>query len=82
MKNLVRKICIWIMEKYCGISVVTIPKTVLRLVPAASVICNKLDRKPNSGEWKQHLAMGLLVKSGAKRKDAALAIELALRGIK
>jgi len=79
MKDFVKKLCIWILNNYCGFQVVTIPKAVLNLVPAARVLCGKMDKKPNSGEWKQHLVMDMLVKSGAKRKDAALAIELALR---
>lgn len=57
-----------------------IPPEVYSLIPEAVRICSDHE-VGQSGEWRRHQVLSKLMKRGASERDAALAIELAIRGI-
>ncbi len=75
MKNLVIRILKWL----AGVELVPVDRAVLDVIPAAKVLVIQMSAHGQSGEWKRHQVLAKLMKAGASERDAALAIELAVR---
>ena len=93
MKLKLASILLWMVAKLLGYnpeaerlkyakSKFIIPDAVQSILPLAISLCRReLDSNGSSG-WKRTAVMLALTKTGAKQKDAALAIEIAVRQMK
>jgi hypothetical protein len=81
MTDKIKRLLLWILKRM-GITVYVIPDEVMRIIPQAKLECYVFSVVAQSGEYKRHQVLSRLIKAGAKESDAALAIELHLRGIK
>jgi hypothetical protein len=69
----------WLLVKLEGdLEYFFIPPEVKILMPTAIALCAHHEGS-QSGEWRRHQVLARLMKAGASERDAALAIELAVR---
>jgi hypothetical protein len=84
MKDKIIKFLVWCLWKL-GVSILAIPSSAKSLLSDAGIIVKFQDRDhaQESGEWKRHQCYAALIKKFPQsgKRDIALAIELAVRGI-
>jgi hypothetical protein len=95
MKNLILKPLLWMVNWLLGYNPISIneslryqlslsvPMTepILRIFKKVKEECIKIEPLGPSGQWKRRQVLKKIVNMGASERDAALAIELAIREI-